>query len=344
MRPARGGTLRAWAELLRAPLLLSPAADVLAGWSVAFGAGVGHGRAIAGLASGADARVHDTPGLALAGWDVLLRTILVGTCLLAAGMAQNGVVDAAEDRRAKPGRPIPRGALRPGAAHVAWVGLTLAALAVAGSLGRDVLLAAGAIAVLTAAYHLGLKRLRVVGCLVLGAARGLDLALGGLALVHASRAAPEGSPLALLARSNLDDFQLVVPAYAAYVACASLHASTDDEPAAGRAWSRIGLGGAALVLAGLAALVLHALARDRLPHPLRLIGPALLLVALARLLVAWRSRPAPAVTGVALSNLYLFGAAIVSLVVQVPFGPGAAALILLLFAASRLLLRTFPPT
>jgi 4-hydroxybenzoate polyprenyltransferase len=341
---ARGGTLRAWGQLLRAPLLLTPAADVLAGWSVAFGEGIGYGRAFAGLTSDAEARAYDTPGIALAGWDVLLRTVLVGTCLLAAGMAQNGVADAAEDRRAKPDRPIPRGAVGPVAAHAAWVGLTLAALALASSLGREVLLAAGAIAVLTAAYHLGLKRTRVAGCLVLGAARGLDLALGGLALVNASRAAPAGSPLALLARSNLDDFQLVVPAYAAYVACASLHASTDDEPPAGRVWSRLGLGGAALVLAGFAALAAHALSRGGLDHPLRLLAPVLLLVALARLLRAWRLRPPPAVTGVALSNLYLFDAAVASLVAHVPFGPGAAGLILLLFAASRLLLRTFPPT
>ncbi len=344
MNAARGGTLRAWAELLRAPLLLSPAADVLAGWSVAFGEGVGYGRVIADVMIGEDPRAFDAPGLALAGWDVLLRTILVGTCLLAAGMVQNGAADAEADRRAKPGRPIPRGAVGLAAAHVAWVGLTLAALALATTLGRDVLQAAVAISVLTAAYHLGLKRRRVVGCLVLGAARGLDLALGGLALVHASRTAPAGSRLAELSHSNLDDFQLLVPAYAAYMACASLHASTDDEPMTGRGWSRAGLGAGALVLAGLAALALHALVRDGLPWPHRLVAPALLLLALARLLRAWRSRPAPAVTGVALSNLYLFDAAIVALAAHVAFALGGVALILLLFAASRLLLRSFPPT
>jgi len=341
---ARGGTLRAWGELLRAPLLLSPAADVLAGWSVAFGAGAGYGRVFANRIIGEDARVVDAPGIAVAGWDVLLRTVLVGTCLLAAGMAQNGAADAAEDRRTRPGRPIPRGALGLAAAHAAWVGLTLAALGVATTLGPEVLQAAVAIAVLTAAYHLGLKRWRVAGCLALGTARGLDLALGGLALVHASRTAPADSLLARFSHSNLDDLQFVVPAYAAYMACASLHASTDDEPATSRGWSRAGLGAGALVLAGLAALALHAMLRDGLPWPHRLVAPALLLLALARLLQAWRSRPAPAVTGVALSNLYLLDAAIVALAAHVAFALGGAALILLLFGASRLLLRGFPPT
>jgi hypothetical protein len=162
--------------------------------------------------------------------------------------------------------------------------------------------------------------------------------------VHVSRSAPEGSRLAALSHSNLDDLWLVAPAYAAYMACASLHATTDDEPAPGRAWSRAGLGGAMLVLAGLAATMLHALARGGFDWSHRVAGPVLLLVALARLLAAWRSRNAPAVTGVALSNLYLLDAAVVAMVAHVAFGLGGAALILLLFAASRLLLRTFPPT
>ncbi len=343
MSDAPGGRLRAWLEVLRAPLLLSPVADVLAGWSVGFQEGLGYGRVFRPLAGEPAEGVFARASFALAGWPLLLRAVVVGTCLLAAGMAQNAVADAEEDRRRKPSRPIPRGALGKGAVHAAWIVLTVIALAVAATLGRDVLVVAGAIVLLTGLYHAGLKRRRLEGCLALGALRGLDMALGGYALLHAARAAAPGSDAAALRYANLDDLALLVPVYAGYIACASLHASTDDEPR-GLAWSTFGVLVGAAVLLLLAGVMRAPLLLSAAPEPHRWLAPGLLLVAVVRLLRAWRTRPPPSVTGVALSNIYFVGAAVVLMGRHAPLALGGAALILASFGISRLALRVVPPS
>lgn len=340
MGAPRGGTLRAWAELLRAPLLPSAAADVLAGWSLACTAAVGAAaHAEPALAAEAGARV------CLTGWESLLRAVLCSTCLLAAGMAQNAAADAAEDRRLKPSRPIPRGDVSPAAAHATWIGLTAVALALAATLGAGMLRAAAGIAVLTALYHLGLKRRRLAGCLALGAARGLDLALGGLALRHVAGATTAGSGPTWATASGIDDIVLVALAYATYVTGAALHASTDDQPAsaATRAWSAAGLLACVALLAGLAVFSLLGPPQAPGTSPWRLLAPLLPVLALARLVAAWRSAPAPVLTGVALSNVFLWDAAVVALGGTAASAAGAL-LVLALFAASRLLLRGFPPS
>jgi 4-hydroxybenzoate polyprenyltransferase len=340
---AERGTLRAWLEVLRAPLLLSPCADVLAGWSVGFQEGLGYGRVFRPLTGQPAEDVFARASFALAGWPVLLRALLVGMCLLAAGMAQNAVADAEEDRRTKPSRPIPRGALSRGAVHAAWITLSAIALSIAATLGGKVLVIAGTIVALTAVYHAGLKRHRVAGCLVLGTLRGFDMALGGYALLHAARAAAPGSDAAALHYANLDDLGLLVPLYAGYITCASLHASTDDQP--GRSpWSTAGVLACVALLLLLAGLMLAPLLRSEAPLPHRWLAPALLVIAALRLLRAWRIKPPPAITGAALSNIYFFGAAVVLMGQHTVLAIGGAALLLALFGASRLALRVVPPS
>jgi 4-hydroxybenzoate polyprenyltransferase len=336
---AGGSTLRAWLEVLRAPLLLSPCADVLAGWSLAFT--VAFVRASAAEPSAGDA--FRAPGAALAAWPVLLRAMLTGMCLLAAGMAQNAVADVEDDRRRKPGRPIPRGALSVGAARAAWVGLTLMALVVAASVSERLLDVAAAIAALTWLYHFVLKRWRLPGCAALGALRGLDLALGGVALMAASAGARPGSTEDALRFANLGPVLLTAPGYAAYMACASLHASTDDEPGA-RAWSRLGLGAAVALLLILLVLTVAPLLRAGETSPVRWLSAVLVAAAILRLARAWRRLPPPAVTGVALSNLYLFDASVVCFGNYEPLALGGGAFILALFVLGRLFLRIVPPS
>jgi 4-hydroxybenzoate polyprenyltransferase len=338
MSGARGGPgrLRAWLEVLRAPLQLSPVADVLAGWCVAAVAAVTNDSGVL-VAAPADLRSMLLPSLASLG-----LAAGAGVLMLAGGMLLNAVVDVADDRRRKPTRPLPRGALRPAVvAIVAVVLLVLAfvvvTLGVPGA-GATVSVMIGLIAV----YHLGLKRLRLPGCATLGAIRGLDLLLG----VMAWRAVATGHAR-FLAGINPSPrpgsgLALVAIAYGLYMTGASLHASTDDEPGRSR-WSAAGTALSLLALAVVGALLMQALpigaSRASLVACL-----VLLLAAASRIASAARIGPAPRTTGVLLSGLYLFDAAVC-------FGGGwgrvsivAGGVTLGLFVASRLLLRRFPPT
>src|SRR6185295_14660496 len=235
-------------------------------------------------------------------------------------MTLNGIVDLDEDRRAKPQRPLPRGALSVRFARNLYVALTLLGLSGAALLAsrpsREAAPLVGwAIVAVTVVYHVGAKRLRLPGCLLLGAARGLDLLLGAVALLGAGL-------------------------YALYMTGASLHASTDDEPGRSR-WSTVGL-----VACG-AALLLPPLrigARLSAGDPAAWLGVAIALLGAARLLRAARTRPPPAVTGVALSGLYVLLATLVLCAGLPATRLPVAALVLALFALSRVLFRAFPPT
>lgn len=331
MGAPRGGRLRAWAELLRAPLLLSPAADVLAGWSVA----------AARLA--ANNSLGDSAGPAPFA-DILREALLplgvaatTGTLLLAGGMILNGVVDVAEDRQRKPDRPLARGAIGLSAAATAATGCLVLAILLAWLLLPAALSIVAWMAGLIVAYHVGLKRLRLPGCVALGAIRGLDVWLGAVALRSISDA--RADDIALLNEDPVRGATTlgIAKIYAAYMFAASLFASTDDEPGEAT-WSTPGL-----LLAILCLLLL-------LP-PLLFAGQASTLLALAAVTAAlWRiihaasRRPRPATTGALLSGLYLFHAAACFATDWGTLSLAAGSSCLLLFAASRLLLRAFPPT
>ncbi len=342
----RGGW-RAWAELLRAPLLLSPIADVLAGWTVGMLYAV---RRTAGSPLASDADVWRTardslPALALAA--------LTGVFLLAAGMAQNAVADSVDDALRKPSRPLPRGAIGIRAARAAMWALTAAAVACAVLTGVRSLVLCVAVIALTATYHLALKRFRLPGCLALGSLRGFDMLLGTAAVATASASwlpAFDTPPLGLVSPAQ----PLVIAGlYALFVTGAALHASTDDSPpnASTRRWSRAGLALHAIVLlvlpwkfspvdAGDATAVTdHAALQAS-----SLLLPVVTLWALGRLLIGFRTLPPGPLTGVALSGLYLFGAIVCLRYDAAGIGLAAAALVLLLFGASRRMRRAFPPS
>ncbi|MCB9899155.1 MAG: UbiA family prenyltransferase [Planctomycetes bacterium] len=320
--PSLGTRARALLEVLRAPLLLSPVADVSAGFA---------------LAVAADG-VREQPagdGLAL-----LLPACAVGVLLLGAGMAQNALADAEDDRLRKPTRPLPRGDIGPVAVGLTFIALTGAALTLARR-ESHLLPAALSIVLLTVAYHAMLKRRRVLGCLTLGALRALDMGLGVLAAQAAGDALLRPIPQPELLWTGLGEASaplLACAAYGLYVFGASLHASTDDEPdARAQPASRAGLALCSAVLAGGAAALAVLPPMPWLP---RLGGAVLLLLALARLLLAMRTRPAPAVTGAALSNVSLTGAALCFASARFDL----AALALLCFLGGRALLRAFPPS
>ncbi|BCJ72926.1 hypothetical protein CS0771_24700 [Catellatospora sp. IY07-71] len=143
------GTLRAVAELVRAPAALSVPGDVIAG---------------AAAAGTLDRR---TPGLAAA-----------SVCLYWAGMAANDWADRELDAVERPERPIPSGRISPRAALGLAAGLTAAGVGLAAwTGGRRGLATAVPLAAMVWAYDVKAKN-TAAGPAAMAACRGLDVLLG----------------------------------------------------------------------------------------------------------------------------------------------------------------------
>ncbi|MFE7773470.1 SCO3242 family prenyltransferase [Streptomyces sp. NPDC057445] len=150
--PGRGGTARAWAELLRVSALFTVPGDALAG--------------------AASAGLRPNRGTALA--------VVASLCLYEAGMALNDWADRHEDAIDRPHRPIPSGRVTPSAAFAAASSLTAAGLALAARAGRVPLAVATSLAVMVWSYDLHLKH-TPAGPAAMASARALDLLLGASA-------------------------------------------------------------------------------------------------------------------------------------------------------------------
>jgi len=139
-------------QLIRLPNVLTAAADSLAGWLLGGGS------------------------LGEAGkWAPLAIASMV---LYAAGMALNDVFDTAIDRQERPERPIPSGRVsRLFAGWLGAIGLVAGPLVAWLSGSFTSLIVAGVLAAVILAYDAGLKR-TVLGPLVMGTCRGLNLLLG----------------------------------------------------------------------------------------------------------------------------------------------------------------------
>lgn len=146
--------LKPYFQLLRLPNLFTAAADPLSGWLLAGGS------------------------LALAGHYMPLA--MAAMAIYAGGIALNDVFDLEVDRVERPSRPLPSGRISTRFAAALGVGLLglgllLAALGSLRSLG-----VAAPLVACVVGYDMGLKRLGA-GPLVMGACRGLSLAMGAVA-------------------------------------------------------------------------------------------------------------------------------------------------------------------
>lgn len=153
-------TVRAVLELVRLPNLFTAAADPLAGALAAAG--------LMGVAAPAP---------------VLWGLALAGALFYAGGVTLNAYVDVEVDRRERPERVLPRGDASPQAALALSIGLlaagwVLATLLVTGMARVLATALAGCIVL----YNAASKHSPWAGPLVMGACRGLNMALG-LALV-----------------------------------------------------------------------------------------------------------------------------------------------------------------
>ncbi|MBU4461217.1 MAG: UbiA family prenyltransferase [Verrucomicrobia bacterium] len=135
------------------------------------------------------------------GWNEPLPWAAAGAslCLYAAGLIDNDLADLDEDRRDRPGRPLPSGAVASHHASAARLALLLVGLALAAVCNLQSLLVACAIAATVLAYNRVLKRVPILGPLAMGACRGLSVLLGAVAVAPlAADASWTGSGVAAL--------------------------------------------------------------------------------------------------------------------------------------------------
>lgn len=136
------------------------------------------------------------------GWNEPLPWAATGAslCLYAAGLIDNDLADLDEDRRDRPGRPLPSGAVSTPHASAARLVLLIAGLGLAAACNVQSFLVACAIAAAVLAYNRVLKRIPVLGPLAMGACRGLSVLLGAVAVAPlAAEASWTGSGVAALA-------------------------------------------------------------------------------------------------------------------------------------------------
>jgi 4-hydroxybenzoate polyprenyltransferase len=136
------------------------------------------------------------------GWNEPLPWAAAGAslCLYAAGLIDNDLADLDEDRRDRPGRPLPSGAVSAPHASAIRLVLLIAGLGLAAACNAQSFLVACVIAAAVLAYNRVLKRIPVLGPLAMGACRGLSVLLGAVAVAPlAVEASWTGSGVAALA-------------------------------------------------------------------------------------------------------------------------------------------------
>ena len=146
--------IQPWLALVRPPNLFTVPGDVVAGFFLA--------------------RSAAAPG-ALCDLAPLIGASL---CLYAAGLILNDWFDLEQDRRERPGRPIPSGKIRPDAAAAAALALMGLAFFLAAASGIASLAVAFAVAALVLFYNGGARRSPLLGFTVMGLCRGANLLLG----------------------------------------------------------------------------------------------------------------------------------------------------------------------
>jgi 4-hydroxybenzoate polyprenyltransferase len=148
---------RGWLQLLRVPNLFTVPGDPAGGFLLAMAAGA------------------DGP------WWRLAPAAGASVLLYCAGLIANDVLDLSEDRRDRPTRPLPSGAVSVHAAGLAFVVCLLSGAALAFLAGRAALLMAAALVAAIMLYNSVLKHHATLGPAAMGACRGLSVLLGACA-------------------------------------------------------------------------------------------------------------------------------------------------------------------
>lgn len=159
--------LAAWGRLLRLPNLLTVPGDPAAGFLLAGGT-LGGGVA----------------------WR-LAAAVSISMCFYIFGLILNDFCDIEKDRRERPDRPLPGGAINKWVALVVGIGSACLGLVAAFLAGQKVLMTAAGLLAAIVLYDCAIKKIPAAGPLNMGLCRGLSVILG-------ASAAPAGTFNALV--------------------------------------------------------------------------------------------------------------------------------------------------
>lgn len=280
--------------------------------------------ALSPIADGlAGAALASAAGLAKDSFELTMSLVASLACFLF-GMIQNDVCDREIDR-ARGGRPLVTGEVSLVAAKSWMVGaatLALASSALASS--RAAILVVVLLAAITT-YNAAPSHLGLCGPFLLGAIRGTNLLLG------ASTALDAAAPVAAV--------------YAGFIAAIAFVGRMEDGALAPSA-ARVAVCGLAAIAFGFASPWAVALGSDRDIAPWVWLGPCVIAIWLGlrfRELSREPIRSGPRLArfvGAALSMIFVFDAGVAA----ASDAPVIAAILLLMFGASRVLVRSFPPS
>jgi 4-hydroxybenzoate polyprenyltransferase len=214
---------RAWLQLLRPPNLFTVPGDPFVGYLFA--------------------------NSGVMTWSVLAA---VGASLLlySAGLVLNDLADLAEDRRERPSRPLPSGAVALGPAWGLALLLAAAGLTCAWLTGSRASFAVAAGLLLTVAlYDFLLKRWALPGALAMGLCRSLSVMIGALA-------GPVSAHFTV--KPHAIGFAAVIGLYIAAVTNLARHETRDSVPLSARIWPA-----AVLILGSLGGFWLVLTSRER---------------------------------------------------------------------------------
>jgi 4-hydroxybenzoate polyprenyltransferase len=290
--------LRPWLQLVRAPNLFTVPGDPLAGYLIA------------------------NSGIVV--YSSLAAAILSSLFLYSAGLVMNDLADQAEDRRDRPARPLPSGAVAPAAAWAVMAILLAAGLLAAWYTGsRASLLCAVILVAAMALYNFAAKRWFVLGALNMGLCRSLSVLIGALA-----------GPLAVWQRASL--FTLAVGLYIAAITNLARHETRPSAPVTARLWPAL------FYILGSVAATVEALGADsrRPAIYLSVIGIGAV-VWLAMLMFHKPAPPLPPLIGSHIRLLLILQAATCYVADPWVLGPPAALVLVLFWPASRSLGRWF---
>lgn len=150
--------LKPYLQLMRPANIVTAIADVLAGVAIAL--------------------VYTHTDLDVTAWPAILALVVSTIGLYGGGVVFNDVFDAALDARERPERPIPSGRISKGRATVLGIGLFGVGLIAAAYHNMVSVVIAAAIVLSCLVYDRWAKHIVLVGPLVMGTCRGLNLLLG----------------------------------------------------------------------------------------------------------------------------------------------------------------------
>ncbi len=296
--------IRTWLQLFRAPNLLTVPGDPLAGYLLAcFGV------------------VEEK----------LWPAIGASMCFYAGGLLVNDLADLAEDRRERPGRPLPSDAASVPAVGAVLLALFTFALYLCWKIDRTTFATGGALLLAIVAYNCGSKRIPVIGVLNMGLCRGLSMLLGATAVSHGDLT------YQLIAYGRLDHLVIAVGTVVAYIAAVTHLAryETHTAPPSYAKWLPV----AALTIGAACFVSQLSPASQGATIPLFLIA-LVSAVQIALILRRDPATPVPPEIGKLIRLLLLIQAAFCAAVGGVE-GSLAAGILVLLWPISRLLGRWF---